>query len=331
MQNAMVADDTTARSRIPTGDELLSDNGEFRKKFNRTDFMFDHGLAHHPMFELQALYELAQRIPKYKDFVYWQNGRVAVNDKWGANPAKRLSLEDTIKGIAHNDSLVILKHADQDPVFGPVLQEILQRIWSFTPPESQADIQLGESLIFLNSPNRKTAYHLDLESNFLLQVAGEKHIRVFDCTDRTLTPHTELENFCAGDGNGAIYKPAREAEAHFHHLTAGHGVHFPSMAPHWVQNGDEVSISININFDLASIHHRLKRVYRVNRAMRRMGIAPTAPGTSPARDAIKERLAVGVSSVLNTLRGAVVPRAPDDVYPMWHPIRQKPNSGDKHP
>lgn len=330
MQSAIMAEDITAQSGIPTGDELLPDNGEFVKKFNRTDFMFDHGLAHHPLFELQSLYELAQRIPKYQDFVYWQNGRVKVDDKWGVNRAPRLSLEDTIKGIAHNDSLVILKHADQDPVFGPVLQEILQRIWSFTPPESQADIQVGESLIFLNSPGRKTAYHLDLESNFLLQVTGEKLIHVFDCTDRSVTPHMELENFCSGDGNGAIYKPAREVDAHFHRLTAGHGVHFPSMGPHWVQNGDEVSISININFDLASIHHRLRRVYRVNRVMRRLGIEPTDPGKSPVRDAFKERLSLGLGTAFNTLRDALKPRSPHADYPMWRPIRQKPTSGDRH-
>ena len=331
MQNAIVADELTDRAGIPTGDELLPDNGEFRKKFNRTDFMFDHGLAHHPLFDLEALYGLAQRIPKYKDFVYWQNGRVKIDEKWGANPAPRLSLEDTIKGIEHNDSLVILKHADQDPVFGPVLQEILQRIWSFTPQESQTDIQLGESLIFLNSPSRKTAYHLDLESNFLLQVRGEKFIRVFDNKDRTLTPHMELENFCAGDGNGAIYKPERESDAHRHHLTAGHGVHFPSMGPHWVQNGDEVSISININFDLKSIHHRLRRIYRVNRFMRRLGINPTDPGISPARDALKERLSLGLGSVVKTLSGAVKARSPYEEYPMWHPVREQPTSGGRRP
>jgi hypothetical protein len=321
MQDAMVADDTGTRFSVPTGDALLTDNGEFREKFNRLDFMFDHGLAHHPMFELPALAKLAERIPKYKDFVYWQNGRVNVNDKWSANPAPRLSLEETIKGIEHNNSLVILKHAEQDRIYGPVLQEILQRIYSFTSPTAQADIVLGESLIFINSPGRKTAYHLDLESNFLLQIAGVKHVRVFDCTDRTITPHLELENHYGGDHNGAIYKPERESDAHFYHLTAGHGVHFPSLGPHWVQNGDEVSVSININFDLISIHRRMKRIYRVNRMVRRLGIEPMAPGTSPVRDVVKEKVAVGVGAILDTLRAATKRHEDSESksYPTWRP------------
>ncbi len=304
---------------VPTGVALLTDNGEFRAKFNRTDFLFDHGLAGHPLFELPALAELANRIPKFRDFVYWQNGRVNVNDKWDANPAPRLSLEETIHGIAHNDSLVILKHAEQDPLYGPVLQEILQRIYSFTSPAAQADIVLGESLIFLNSPGRKTAYHLDLESNFLLQIAGEKLVHVFDCADRSLTTDVELENHCGGNHNGAIYKPEREGDAHFYHLTPGHGVHFPSMGPHWVQNGEQLSISININFDLKSIHHRMKRIYRVNRLIRRLGLEPCAPGKSPMKDALKDKMWLGVSAVLNSVRTAVKGRDESMAYPAWRP------------
>jgi hypothetical protein len=304
---------------VPTGDALLTDNGEFKKNFNRSDFAFAHGLAHHPLFELSALAKLANRIPKLPNFVYWQNGRVKVDDKWNANPAPRLSLEETIEGIGGNDSLVILKHAEQDPIYGPVLQEILQRIYSFTSPDAQRDIVLGESLIFLNSPNRKTAYHLDLESNFLLQVTGVKHVHVFDCTDRSLTPHIELENHCCGDDNGAVYKPARQEDSHYYHLTPGHGVHFPSTAPHWVQNADNLSISININFDLVSVHHRLKRVYRVNRMMRRLGINPTNPGKSPLRDAVKQQFAASMAAAAKVVRRTRKQHDPVESYPVWRP------------
>ena len=308
---------------IPTGDALLPANSDYAAKFNREDFLFDHGLAHHPLFELSSLLALADRIPKHKDFVYWQNGRVKVNDRWEVNPAKRLALQETIMGIANNESLVILKHAEQDPDFGPMLQEILQRIFLFVSPNAQDDIILGESLIFLNSPRRTTAYHLDLESNFLLQIAGTKLIHVHDCADRTVTPHEELENFCGGDYNGAVFKPSRADDAHLYRLTPGHGVHFPSTAPHWVENGDEVSISININFDLVSIHRRLKRIYSLNRLMRRVGVKPSPPGSSTLRDVVKIKASVGADWLLATLRKKHLRK--DSVaasYPHWHPSRR---------
>lgn len=323
-QALKIAESAESPVLFPTQQELLPVSGEYADKFNRADFSFDHGLAYHPLFTPEALLELAGRIPKFKDFVYWQNGRVKVNDSWNANPGERLSLEETIRSIAHNDSLVILKHAEQDPVYGPVLQEILQRIFSFTSPAAQEDIVMGESLIFINSPRRTTAYHMDLESNFLLQIRGEKFCHVHDCADRTITTHEELENQCSGNMNGAIFKPARQGDAHNYHLTPGHGVHFPSTAPHWVENGDDVSVSININFDLTSIHKRLKRIYVLNRRIRKLGIRPTAPGKSPLRDVMKERASVGVASLIDLVRRKSRDGATDlaaTAYPQWRPRR----------
>jgi hypothetical protein len=322
-QSAKVAAPPFAKAAFPTGDALLPPSPEYEPKFNRMDFLFDHGLAYHPLFEPPALLELAGRIPKYKDFVYWQNGRVKVDAKWDSNPAERLSLEETIRNIAHNDSLVILKHAEQDPVYGPVLQEILQRIFSFTSPASQNDIVMGESLIFINSPRRTTAYHLDLESNFLLQIRGEKSCHVHSCTDRSITTYQELENHCSGDMNGAIFKPERQGDAHNYHLTPGHGVHFPSTGPHWVENGSDVSVSININFDLTSIHTHLKRIYMLNRRMRKLGLKPAAPGGSTLRDAMKERVSVGVTALMDLIRSKSRIRvdAAAAAYPQWRPRR----------
>lgn len=311
---------------FPTGDALLPASSEFAAKFNRSDFQFDHGLARHPLFDLPSLVALAKRIPQHRDFLYWQNGRVKVNDRWEANPGKRLTLEETILGIAGNDSLVILKHAEQDAIFGPMLQEILQRIFSFVSPDAQNDIVLGESLIFLNSPRRTTAYHLDLESNFLLQVAGTKFVHVHDCNDRAVTPHEELETFCGGDYNGAVFKPAQAEAAHFYELTPGHGVHFPSTAPHWVENGEDISISININFDLISIHQRLKRIYSLNRLLRRAGVKPSPPGVSTLRDAVKTKAAVGTEWLLATLGKKHFRKDPTlAAYPHWQPIRRTPS------
>jgi len=327
MQQPNLANDGVAQDTVPTGKALLPENNDFRLKFNRSDFMFDHGLAYHPLFELPKLAALAARIPDHRDFRYWQNGRVKVNEKWGANPAPRLSLDDTIRGIASNDSLVLLKHAEQDEIYGPLLQEILQRIWSFIAPEAQADVVLGESLIFINSPNRKTAYHLDLESNFLLQITGEKLIHVFDCRDRTITPHEEIENQCAGDANGAVYKPEMDHAAHSYRLTPGHGVHFPSLGPHWVQNGPELSISININYDLTSIHHRLRRVYRMNRMLRRFGLKPTPPGESPVLDTLKTGLSVAAGSIIKSVNNLVKPADEADTYPHWRPRRHATSPG----
>jgi hypothetical protein len=90
-----------------------------------------------------------------------------------------------------------------------------------------------------------------------------------------------------------------------------------------VENGDDVSISVNINFDLTSIHRRLKRVYSVNRLVRRMGLTPAPPGISSLRDWLKEKAAVGADWLLALLRRR--PTRPDPAiaaYPVWRPTRR---------
>jgi hypothetical protein len=301
-------------------EEILPSDSQFFTKFNQSDFMFSHGLAGHPLFEVSSLIGLAERIPRFRDFVYWQNGRVDVDAHWSSNPSKRLTVEETIEGIAENNSLVILKHAEQDPVYGPVLQTLLQRMFIQTNPEVQADIQIGESLIFINSPNRKTPYHVDLESSFLLQVVGEKQLHAFSSTDRSITPHIELENHCRGE-HGVVYKPETQAGAHSYRLLPGYGVHFPSFAPHWVQNGSTMSISVNINFEHRSVHQRTRRIYRMNSLIRRLGLEPMPPGVSPLRDSLKVAVSHGAGGFIQLARDALRKRDPNEAYPIWRPVR----------
>jgi len=41
------------------------------------------------------------------------------------------------------------------------------------------------------------------------------------------------------------------------------GWHVPVCAPHWVQNKNNVSVAISVNYELRSVE-RLKRIYRIN-------------------------------------------------------------------
>ena len=76
-----------------------------------------------------------------------------------------------------------------------------------------------------------------------------------------------VEAFFAGDYSAAIYQEARQQDARAFDLRAGHGVHIPSGAPHWVRNGDNVSVALSINYELRSID-RLSRIFRMNQERR---------------------------------------------------------------
>jgi hypothetical protein len=171
---------------------LTDQEGQFARNYNRRHFLFRHGLKDHPLFELPSLVDLARR--PFHHEPYWSNGKVNANDPWGINRDARLSLIETIANIGDNNSLVILKQVAQDPVYGPVLQELLARVVALSGEQMRQEVMVGETTILISSPNRLTSYHMDDDCNFLMQAVGNKTLWVYDHTDLTLVSHEEREH-----------------------------------------------------------------------------------------------------------------------------------------
>jgi hypothetical protein len=256
--------------------DVLSDpEGQFPPHYNRSTFMFRHGLSGQPLLQLPSLIALADRLEKY-DGCYWSNGPVSVNDRWEKGADRRQSLRNTIENIAVNNSLVMLKFVVHDPIASSFFRDLLTTIVRLAGPEMAEDVLVGRATILIASPRRITAYHIDADVNYLLQIVGDKSFAVFDQTDRTLVTDEELERYFNGDESAACFKPDRQTEATAHDLRAGFGVHVPCLAPHWARNGEEVSIAVSCNFDLASVQRR-GLIYKTNHRLRSLGIRPRSP------------------------------------------------------
>jgi hypothetical protein len=141
--------------------------------------------------------------------------------------------------------------------------------------------------IFISSANARTPYHMDHEENFLMQVRGSKVIHIIPPDDRTVLTIPELERFYGGAHRNLVFKEEYRGHARPFELTPGIGVHVPVTAPHWVQNGPEVSVSFSITFQTAA-SLRWCDVHRVNGKLRRFGLTPGPVGTSPLADAAKQ-------------------------------------------
>jgi hypothetical protein len=286
--------------------EILSDpEGQFPPTYNRSTFMFRHGLSGHPFLQLPSLIDLAGRLEKY-DGCYWSNGSIKVTDGWEKGADRRLSLRETLENIERNDSLVILKFVLHDPIVGSLFRDILATIIKLARPERVGDIIVGRTTILIASPHRTTAYHIDSDVNYLFQVAGDKFFAVFDQTDRTLVTDEELECFFNGDLSAAQFKANREDEATTYDLKAGYGVHVPWLAPHWARNGGQVSVAVSCNFDLAPLQ-RLSAIYKTNHRLRSLGLRPTSPRDGSWSDGAK----VFGARTVSTLRGLIRPQSAD--------------------
>jgi hypothetical protein len=68
-------------------------------------------------------------------------------------------------------------------------------------------------------------------------------------------------------------------------LKAGYGLHIPTTDPHWIKNGDAVSVSFSAAFKTRASLHR-GAVYKLNAQLRKIGLTP-APYRGSLRDAVK--------------------------------------------
>lgn len=283
-------------------DKMLQDPTDlFAKNYNRSSFMFAHGLAGNPVFELSSLVALSRRLPSSPDFVYWSNGPVRIDDRWEAGSRAAQSLQETLENIRDNNSLVIMKHVEEDPVFAPILKPLLAQVIELAGADMREDVIVGEVLILVSSPKRLTAYHIDAEVNYLIQLTGDKIAHVFPPNDPEIVTDVELEQFHAGDFNSAAYRPASQDRATTYDLRAGYGIHIPTHAPHWVQNGDGISVALSVNYELRSVARQAK-LLGINRWLRRRGLAPRRPGISVMGDQIKLSLAQAASVAKRLVR-----------------------------
>ena len=259
----------------------------FHDAFNRDSFQFSHELHRLALYDIENLVSLARRIGPHH--ASWSNRPPDLADGWGDTQARERSLEAAVAGIERSNVRVTLRGAEQDPVFGsvfaPVVAEFVANIGAFL----QADLMKTRCALVITSPRRMVGYHIDSHAKLLLQLRGERTVSVYDGSDRTVMPDSELEAFYGGDAQGARYKEDQQGTPRLITFRPGAGLHVPVEWPHWVRNGNSLSVALSIQYELRSTQQRAK-LYRVNHRLRQLGMSPVPPGRSSWRDASKAAL-----------------------------------------
>jgi hypothetical protein len=274
---------------IRPGDEPM-----FRENYNLRPFLLSHRLAEHPLFQLDHLTAVAQAYAEqHPQRFYHDVGRAEVGRGWDYTTKRAFSAQEAIRRIETADAWMILKGIQILPEYGELLDTILREIHEISGRNLAQATRSRNISVIITSPHRVTPYHMDADCNYLLQLSGAKTVYVFNGADRSVVTAEELEAFYRSDINAARFKEETQPGAWKFELTPGLGVHVPVTFPHWVQNGNSVSISASINF--CFVDRTVPDIYRVNYYLRKAGLKPSLPGRSGARDGIKKLAA-------NTLR-----------------------------
>ena len=250
-----------------------------------------HSLADHPLLQLDKVVELADRLAA-KDAIRYHSGSVRAGTSFEKAPVLHkidARPEEVIRNIENSNAWLSLHNVQSDPPYRELCQSVLD---SVRPVVELIDggMHRYAGWIFVSSPNAVTPYHMDFEHNFILQIRGSKEIHVFNPLARSVVTEEYLELFHAEWSRKLVtYEPAHEQHATVFHAGPGTGAYMPTTSPHWVNNGDNVSITMSFTY-YSDETTRRALLHRTNHKLRKLGLTPSPVGAKRSRDDVKLRL-----------------------------------------
>jgi hypothetical protein len=282
----------TRNSQVFAVNQNNDDRQSFRDNFDWLPFAFCHRLNDDSRLAMDRIRALALRLPRKLSF----SGEVGVAKGW----AHGSRFEEALNKLEAGRSWIILKKVHEDPEYGSILSQCLSEVEELCHRRLEPVIESRTMSLILSSPGQVTPYHIDGDCNFLFQIRGAKAFYVFNGRDRSILTEMEEENYWSGDSNAAKYRDENQPKAWLFELKPGIGVHVPVIFPHWVKNGESISISLSVNFRF--LGHQRGDIYRANHYLRKIGLIPAPLGKYKRLDFIKGRTLYGARMVARKLR-----------------------------
>lgn len=276
----------TAEARSPANGKIIVSiaSAQLPRMRSVNSFGFRHSLAARQLITLDGVEELIRHYQSQKRYSLIYS---LINSKEIA-PQDALDAVAALKSSEYTNTWIRLTQVDHAlPEIRDVTKSFIQDLSDLYGRNIEAEVFKPFVTLFVSSPNELTPYHFDHTWNFLLQLKGTKTVYLFDQNDPQVLCQTDQENWYGrhcpvpkrencGDGMPYFLKP-------------GDGVHHPVNAPHWVQNGPEISISLSIGLCLHESNRRAK-IHQVNYILRKFGLNPSPPSASSRSDRLKVSL-----------------------------------------
>jgi hypothetical protein len=263
-----------------TADLVRIDAEAFADAFARHSVLVEHSLPDHPLFTIEAIAELADRLPSQS--VRREHGHLPIADSHGYVDVGEGPPSASILDVERNGFRISLRDIQQIPEYAEVVNACLDEVEPLVSAR-EGGMRFRSGYLFISCPAATTPMHFDAEHSFLLQLRGTKHVTVAAFENDPAKLRHELERYTDGD---QCDFPAMEAVAESFRINPGLGVYLPSYVPHWVETEAGVSVSFSIPF-YTRFCERAEGVYRVNSWLRKARLSPRPPGKVEPVDVTK--------------------------------------------
>lgn len=255
-------------------------------------FAFRNQLTQHPLFTDERLEWLLDRARRRSPELL-EIREVSTDALPGYGRARRVDGEPVavFRALATCPRWINVQHIERiDSDFADLYREILCELAQSIAPMRPRVLDSGAFLI-LSSPSVQVHFHADPDQSVLSQIRGHKRVYVYAAS---AVSELELEALVRTEDQGVIPWSSRIERAAFPavDLHAGESAFLPIYAPHRVENGPEVSVSLSVGFH-TGMSRRRKLALLLNDRLRGRGVTPPRVGQGAVEVGVRAALLRG--------------------------------------
>lgn len=237
--------------------------------FTKANLTFEHGLHERPMFGDEGLEELLDRYPRDQMGVFTMGEDPVAWTTWRRGTAGNLSGSRLLEAAQSGRIWLNLRQTNLHlPQYARLADEIFAEKHANVPGLRTFKHDLG---MLISSANAQVFYHLDVPLVSLWQLRGQKRVWVYPVADPYVGDEALEKIVLRETAEQFAFNPDWDQGAEVHDLTPGKMVTWAQNAPHRIENGPMLNVSLSIEFMTPEALMRANVIYANGVLRRRLG------------------------------------------------------------
>lgn len=239
------------------------------RAFTKANLAFQHGLHERPMFDDAGLEQLLDRYPREKLGVFTMGEDPAAWTTWRKGAAGNLTGGQLLEAAMAGRIWLNLRETNKHlPEYAALGDEIFAEKEAMSPGLRTFKRDLG---MLISSADAQVFYHLDVPLVSLWQLRGVKRVWVYPVADPYVGDEALERIVLRETAEQFAFDPAWDAGAEVYDLTPGRMVTWRQNAPHRIENGSMLNVSLSIEFMTPEALLRANVIYANGVLRRRLG------------------------------------------------------------